>query len=496
MLGEKLDGRYEIHEELGRGGMGVVFRAQHLALGQSVAIKVLPTDKNCDDISIQRFIREAKRSFQIDHPNCVRVLDFGAAPSGLYMVMEYLDGRTISDEIHIDGPLNSPRVAHIARQVAEGLGHAHSHGLVHRDLKPLNIMLLQRGSDHDFAKIFDFGLSRLFDAGAIKTALSISPLTQEGQIFGTPEYMSPEQALGEALGPPADVYALGVCCYEMLTGVPPFQGKTFTEVLRQQVRNAPRPPTEIRPDLAIDPRLEALVLACLSKNPIQRPTVVDLARELQPKHTTSTPRHQISSAETVDFSQFALDAGSTTTDGSAPEMQSSPEPKSSVRKKRRSGLLIRGLAAAILAGGIFYLAVRKSAPDKQEFGLQSQLDASPTATKVSVSNDATVSAGTTISTDATISTGPLADAGKQLPKQTPTARRFRKHLQAAEAARRSKNDLTQLTEANAALRESPRNRRASFLVGDALLRSGDKVRACKYFRRSSKRDYRVAGCKD
>ncbi len=281
LVGSTVDGRYQIEERVGEGGMGAVYKAQHLAMAQTVALKVLLTDQSPDETVAKRFVREARSSFKLDHANCVRVTDFGAMEDGtLYMVMEFLDGFTLGREISQNGPMDSERACNIAIQASQALDYAHSKGLIHRDLKPANIMLMERDGTEDFVKVFDFGLAKLFDNGAMLTGLSMSPLTQTGIVFGTPEYMSPEQAMGGELGPKSDIYSLGVCCYEMLTGSRPFTGENFMEILTKHVKETPKSPIEARPDLQIDPTFSQIVMACLNKDPQYRPTAKELADTL------------------------------------------------------------------------------------------------------------------------------------------------------------------------------------------------------------------------
>ncbi|HUH02298.1 MAG TPA: serine/threonine-protein kinase, partial [Kofleriaceae bacterium] len=204
LIGAVFDGRYRLEARIGRGGMGDVYRGTHLMMAQLVAVKVLRPDLAGDETAARRFAREARGVFAMDHPNCVRVFDFGYEPAAavMYLVMEHLDGRTVGDELHIDGPMAAARVAHVGAQIAAVLEQAHAAGLIHRDLKPDNIMLLRRGDDADFAKVLDFGLAKLYEPDSAGTTMfSRAALTQEGTVFGTPEYMSPEQATGQELDP-------------------------------------------------------------------------------------------------------------------------------------------------------------------------------------------------------------------------------------------------------------------------------------------------------
>jgi serine/threonine protein kinase len=196
LLGQVLDGKYRLRERLGAGGMGAVYRADQLAMDREVAVKVIQPSLARQPDVVRRLLREAKGTFAVDSPHAVRVIDCAVTGDGMpYVVLEYLAGRTAAQELDVDGPLALPRALHVMAQVAEALAAAHRVGLVHRDLKPENVMLLHVGDDPDFAKVLDFGLVKLMDDAPLR-ALSHARLTQAGVVFGTPAYMSPEQAIG------------------------------------------------------------------------------------------------------------------------------------------------------------------------------------------------------------------------------------------------------------------------------------------------------------
>jgi serine/threonine-protein kinase len=480
LIGQTLDGRYLIEARIGEGAMGAVYKARHIAMAQPVAIKFLLTDRVNEPGMVERFIREARQTFKIDHPNCVRVTDFSAMDDGtLYIVMDYLDGRTVSKEIAVDGPIASARVRHIAAQAADALHHAHGLGLVHRDLKPDNMMLLQRGSDYDFTKIFDFGLAKLFDEGMALTGLSMSPLTKDGIVFGTPSYMAPEQALGGTLGPAADIYTLGVCCYEMLTAEVPFEGDTFTTVLSMHVTAVPRRPSEIRPDLDIDPQLESLVMSCLAKEESKRPTAPELAKALRggSQELPPTSSQGLASSETVLLDNMDLPPRTTA------RVTASPMPGKGRRRRLVPFLLTIPLLAILLVWGL--------GGDDEEG--ESTPEESPKATALVPPDAAPARLPTQTMPDAGAPIDAAPTDARAAPKDKPARN---PHLAAAESAYRAKNPIKQLAEAHAALKAQPRNRRANFLAGDALLKGGDKVRACKFFKRSSKKHYRANGCEN
>lgn len=494
LIGQTLDGRYKILSHLGEGGMGSVYKAEHIAMAQPVAIKVLLTESASDPSMVKRFVREARACFRIDHPNCVRVTDFGASPSGeLFFAMEYLDGRTMGLDLHVDGPMKSGRVRHIAAQIARALHHAHGLGLIHRDLKPANIMLLARDGDPDFVKVFDFGLGKLVDEGAQLTGLTMSPLTQKGIVFGTPEYMSPEQARGEPLTPASDIYTLGVCCYEMLTGFVPFQGKTFTEILSKHVTQRPQPPSERVPALHIDPDLEALVLRCMSKDAKERPSAEELAERMEAPQAAGTPA--VKSADTLLVSEASMASIGSPAVAPAPSDGPGSRPRVSseefLHPKPRVALYIL-VPIALLAVLLFIML--RGAPNEDSHVPSPRQQASTPIDAGAPAIDASIArppdAGTIQPPDPIDAGPPSAEKQRQ-----PTSEAIPdKHLEAAEEAYRTGNVLKQLAEANASLKRHRKSRRAAFLVGDALLKSGDKVAACKFFSRAGKKHYRAAGC--
>jgi eukaryotic-like serine/threonine-protein kinase len=224
---------YRLHEELGRGGMGIVYRGEHMLLTRPVAIKVLNRDHAADRHFAERFVREARAASRARHPGIVDVSDFGPLPDGrAFMVMELLGGETL-EAVIARGPLEARRAVEIARRVALALGAAHRCGVVHRDLKPANVFLLE----DDAVKLCDFGAAKLEEAPA---AAPPGPLTQPGQVLGTPHYMSPEHVRGLATDLRTDLYALGCVLYEMVSGRPPYDGATPLDVASQHI-SAPIP---------------------------------------------------------------------------------------------------------------------------------------------------------------------------------------------------------------------------------------------------------------
>ncbi len=260
--GTVLDGRFRIIEPLGGGGMGTVYRAVQTTIGRHVAIKVLRPDVARDPKAVKRFHREAQAVSVLAHPNIVTVHDFGQlADASLYLVLELIEGHDLSKILVETGPMRGVRVAHIAAQILDALEEAHAAGVVHRDLKPENILLTHAAGNVDFVKVVDFGLAHMAEEGT---------LTQTGEIFGTPVYISPEQARGLRADNRADLYALGVMLYEMLTGRPPFSAKSSMALLMQHMRNPPPSFEKAAPNLRVGKELVAVVMRALEKSPDDR----------------------------------------------------------------------------------------------------------------------------------------------------------------------------------------------------------------------------------
>lgn len=285
-----LSGKYRIERMIGAGGMGEVYGATQLNLGRKVALKVLRPELAAQEGALSRFEREAKVAAQLDHPNAVEIYDYGKSQGYVYLAMELLNGaplRAFVDE-HLP-PLPLPRIVRIVSEVAGVLVKAHAIGLVHRDLKPDNVFLeppVVPGAEERVV-VVDFGLAFIDGAG------DIGRLTREGQVTGTPDYLSPEQSLGRNVGPPSDLYALGCMLYEMLCGRVPFKG-SYVQVLTQQVYSMPPPISGVKPDLTVPFAIEALVMRLLDKDPAARPTASGLREELMTLGENSQERARAS----------------------------------------------------------------------------------------------------------------------------------------------------------------------------------------------------------
>jgi len=263
---QTLAGRYVVEDVLGRGGMATVYLARDEELERPVAVKVLAGHLADDPSFRDRFVREARLAAQLSHPNVVQIFDAGEDEGEPYIVMEYVEGHTLADELQDGRPLDAERVVDIGVQVCAGLEHAHAAGLVHRDIKPANLLLRGDGT----VKIADFGIAR---------AAETTRLTQMGSVLGTAAYLSPEQALGEEVTAAADIYALGCVLYEGLTGRTPYVFETLAELAVKHQQEAIPPVRELRSDVPVE--LEAVVMRCLARNPDYRPaSAADLAREL------------------------------------------------------------------------------------------------------------------------------------------------------------------------------------------------------------------------
>jgi serine/threonine protein kinase len=265
-------GQYELLEMLGEGGMGTVYRAHHMLLRRPTAVKVIRSEIASRGSMRERFEREVQAASELTHPNNIVVYDYGHTPEGeLYYAMEFVDGIDLHRLVERFGPLPSNRVAHTLQLASEALAEAHSRGIVHRDVKPANIMLSRCGGLYDFPKVLDFGL-------ALTRKRDQPELTLDGAVLGTPHFMAPEQGLGaDDLGPAADVYALGCVAYFLLTGRNLFEAPTVRELVGKHMTARPIPVADLA-EQHIDPELARAVMLCLDKLPAARPTAADLAK--------------------------------------------------------------------------------------------------------------------------------------------------------------------------------------------------------------------------
>jgi eukaryotic-like serine/threonine-protein kinase len=261
-------GQYTLVRKVGEGGMGTVYEAQHAVLRRPTAVKVLPPER-AGERSLARFEREVRLTSRLTHPNIVAVYDYGTTPEGVfYYAMELLDGLNLAEVVAVSGPLPPGRVLHVLAQCSSALAEAHEQGLVHRDLKPDNVVLCKRGGRQDVVKIVDFGLVKETTQTAIDPAIS-----QVNTIVGTPLYLAPEAIDGRHdQNARSDLYSLGAVAFFLLVGRPPFEGRTVVEVCSKHLAEPPQAPSSAAPGRGIPPAVDALVLELLSKSPEGRPT--------------------------------------------------------------------------------------------------------------------------------------------------------------------------------------------------------------------------------
>jgi hypothetical protein len=285
-VGAVLDGKYRLDSYLSSGGMGAVFKATHVMLGKPVAVKLIKADLVTSPDMVRRFQREARAATSLNHPNIVGVHDLGQTEDGtLYIAMELVDGISLKDVIRESGRIDAPRIVSTLRQVGSALSLAHRHQIIHRDLKPQNVMLTRDAEGREIAKLLDFGIAKTFDEKATQ-------LTRTGLALGTPQYMSPEQAMGKEVDGRSDLYSLGVMLYEMLIGEVPFTAPSATAILVKHMTEVPAPPSRKRPDLQVPAHLEAIALKCLEKDPSRRYQTADefiAALESGPGTETTIP---------------------------------------------------------------------------------------------------------------------------------------------------------------------------------------------------------------
>jgi serine/threonine-protein kinase len=270
-----LAGRYEIERAVGGGGMGTVLRARDRHLDRIVAVKVLPAGRAADAAAVARFEREARAAAALSHPNIVSVFDAGSDGPTRFIVMEFVPGMSLAEVLRREGRLAPARAAALAAQTARALAAAHRAGIVHRDVKPGNVMVDRVGH----VKLLDFGIARARESAS---------LTQTGSIFGSSPYIAPEVARGEPAVARSDVYALGCLLYELLTGCPPFTAELPAAVLQQHLVVTPRPPRELEP--GVPAALSSLVLSMLAKDPADRPRAEEVLRALERPGQLRLPR--------------------------------------------------------------------------------------------------------------------------------------------------------------------------------------------------------------
>jgi len=337
-----LSGRYELSHLVARGGMAEVYRAHDRMLDRPVALKVLFPELSVDRSFVERFRREAQAAANLSHQNIVPVFDWGEDGGTYFIVMEFVDGRPLSSILRTAGPLHPDRAVEIAADVAAALAYAHRHGVIHRDVKPGNVLITDEGT----VKVTDFGIAR-----AVNTEES---LTQTGAVMGTATYFSPEQAEGVAVDARSDIYSLGVVLFEMVTGRPPFVGESPVAVASKHVRENPPAPREINP--GVPPDLEAIILKCLAKSPDYRYATgedlrVDLLRFREGRAVSAGP---VPMAAAMGTTQAIATYGST---------QAMPQVRAGVEEEEvrsRTGLYVGILVVLLVALGVVVFFLGKS----------------------------------------------------------------------------------------------------------------------------------------
>jgi serine/threonine-protein kinase len=478
LLGRTLDGKYQLHDRLGEGGMGAVYRATHTLMGKPCAVKVLRGPQAASELAWKRFQREAQSASRLDHEHIIRVTDFGRTADGVaYLVMELLEGRSLAEALAASGALPVARAVTLARQVASALAHAHGLGVVHRDLKPDNIMLVERGGE-ERVKVLDFGLAKLVERSRAD-GRRLTTLSEVGSVFGTPEYMSPEQAQGETVDARADLYALGVVLYQMLTGTLPFQGASFLSVLHRHVTEAPVSPAARRPDLRLPEAAVALVMRCLEKDPAKRPAgakeveeelagmQVDPAPPRVPGAVAESPTEELSAVNAVAFEEELVE-----------------RPRARWPLWVAAGVLVVGVAGAVVMAGV--REETRPAPAPEPLSAPAPAP-EPLPAPAPAPEPLPASAS-----DADAGTVPLP------PEVTPVKRsRAEDHLAAAARYRKAGNRIKELFHLQQALKSEPDHGEALVAMGKALIENGQKELGCQRLARAgaaARSLYRSSGC--
>lgn len=394
LLGRTINGRYRIVSLIARGGMGKVYKAEQQPLGRICALKVLnPRYEGDRDPEFgKRFFLEAATAAKLTHPNTVTIFDYGSSDEGdiYYIAMEYIEGKTLHRVLREETTLSEARVSHIARQICRSLREAHDLGVVHRDLKPGNILMTNRGDETDVVKVLDFGLVKDVTGDA-------EDLTQQGLFMGSPKYMAPEQITGGEISARTDIYSLGVMLYEMMTGKVPFDRGASVNTLMAHVNDTPPPLAELNPNIQISPQMESIIYRCLEKDSSRRfasmhellsalkrtgdPTMTDTHDNLpaaytgRVSHTETGPTSQIampSSGRNPSFSPDITQPEPSPSRTPGPLSTDRPEPSHSdlqagmpslvhlttQKKSRAMSYVLVGLGAAAIAA-IAFLSLRQ-----------------------------------------------------------------------------------------------------------------------------------------
>ncbi|HYW29767.1 MAG TPA: Stk1 family PASTA domain-containing Ser/Thr kinase, partial [Gaiellales bacterium] len=402
IIGELFDRRYRLERRIGTGGMADVYLAEDETLHRQVAIKILADRYTRDEGFVERFRREATAAAGLNHPNIVSIYDRGESEGTYYIAMEYIDGPTLKEEITSRAPLPEAEAVGYAQQVLQALEFAHRRGVIHRDIKPHNMMLTEDG----LLKVTDFGIAR---------AANQVEMTEVGSIVGTAQYLSPEQARGQTVGPQSDIYSLGVVLYEMLTGEVPFTGSSAVEIAMKQVNERPVPPS--RKNRLVSPAVEAIVMRALAKDPAMRfRSAREMADELERARRGLGVSQDTQQATQVIGAYEA--AGATQVMGAAPATRGGPPQQEPRRSALPWILVLLLLIASAVVGYIVYQQLQTDqvkVPDVAGYTepqAKSQLQQAGFTSVTQRKASKTVPAGQVIGTDPPA--GSQADKGSQV----------------------------------------------------------------------------------
>jgi serine/threonine-protein kinase len=394
-----IDGRYRVISRLGSGGMAEVYLAQDQLLGRQVAVKVLHHHFAEDQEFVERFRREASSAAALSHPNIVAIFDRGEWNGTYYIAMEYVAGRSLKSIVREGGPLEPAMAIDIVVQILQAARFAHRRGVIHRDLKPHNVIMDEEGR----ARVTDFGIAR---AGA-------SDMTLTGSIMGTAQYLSPEQAQGHAVSGASDLYSVGVILYELLTGAVPFEGETAVAIAFKQVSATPRPPSELNPGLA--PSLDAVVLRALAKNPAERYADADELIAALERERKALPAYAGAPYDRHHTSEHPLPARGAAgalllAPGGALAEEYPPGPQDERVRRRRRALLwtLAALLAVGLAALAFVLAQSTQSVRVPDVAGQSEQAAGATLRRVGLDPVPSLSPSITVPVGLVISRSPRA----------------------------------------------------------------------------------------
>ncbi len=359
LLGTVVAGTFHIIKKLGEGGMGQVYLAEHVKMGRKAALKVMNPGMNQDPDAIARFNREAANASRLNHPNVCAVYDFGETPDGLiYLAMEFVEGQSLTALIEKTGSLPAPRAASIIHQAADALGVAHDYGIVHRDIKPDNIMIAKGRDGSDLVKVVDFGIAKASSSDAQK-------VTKTGLVVGTPEYMSPEQLAGDVLDGRSDIYSLGLVAFNCLTGTLPFPSKSAQEAMIMRLTDKPKTLAEMKPEVSWPAELQTVLDKALARDASDRyQNAPEFGRDIS-RATERMPATVVADMGTMVIgAQAAAGAAMPATRVASPaenKMASAPAAGATPTAPAKSGMspaLIGG--GVVLVGAIAFAAMKFS----------------------------------------------------------------------------------------------------------------------------------------